>query len=126
MPRALAVALALLASSVQAAIQLEPDGHFAEPGFALLVYHNRYIVGRAGGVQGILHGRRVFDAGQVVVRGRDGKTYGGDAVKVGERAVENGAAVVKGRIDALEVRSEERRVGKECCTVCRSRWSPYH
>ena len=22
--------------------------------------------------------------------------------------------------------SEERRVGKECCTVCRSRWSPYH
>ena len=24
------------------------------------------------------------------------------------------------------VRSEERRVGKECRTVCRSRWSPYH
>ena len=23
-------------------------------------------------------------------------------------------------------RSEERRVGKECRTVCRSRWSPYH
>ena len=23
-------------------------------------------------------------------------------------------------------RSEERRVGKECCTPCRSRWSPYH
>ena len=23
-------------------------------------------------------------------------------------------------------RSEERRVGKECTTVCRSRWSPYH
>ena len=22
--------------------------------------------------------------------------------------------------------SEERRVGKECCLVCRSRWSPYH
>jgi NAD(P)-dependent dehydrogenase (short-subunit alcohol dehydrogenase family) len=26
----------------------------------------------------------------------------------------------------LVVRSEERRVGKECRTVCRSRWSPYH
>ena len=25
-----------------------------------------------------------------------------------------------------EGRSEERRVGKECCLVCRSRWSPYH
>ena len=23
-------------------------------------------------------------------------------------------------------RSEERRVGKECQTLCRSRWSPYH
>ena len=24
------------------------------------------------------------------------------------------------------VRSEERRVGKECPSLCRSRWSPYH
>ena len=24
------------------------------------------------------------------------------------------------------VRSEERRVGKECASMCRSRWSPYH
>ena len=23
-------------------------------------------------------------------------------------------------------RSEERRVGKECISLCRSRWSPYH
>src|SRR3546814_4618088 len=27
---------------------------------------------------------------------------------------------------ALIVRSEERRVGKECVSTCRSRWSPYH
>ena len=26
----------------------------------------------------------------------------------------------------LVARSEERRVGKECLAVCRSRWSPYH
>src|SRR3546814_6389746 len=26
----------------------------------------------------------------------------------------------------LDVRSEERRVGKECVSTCRSRWSPYH
>jgi len=25
-----------------------------------------------------------------------------------------------------DARSEERRVGKECNTLCRSRWSPYH
>src|SRR3546814_13349406 len=26
----------------------------------------------------------------------------------------------------LKIRSEERRVGKECVGTCRSRWSPYH
>src|SRR3546814_11777074 len=24
------------------------------------------------------------------------------------------------------IRSDERRVGKECVSTCRSRWSPYH
>src|SRR3546814_9160891 len=26
----------------------------------------------------------------------------------------------------FRLRSEERRVGKECVSTCRSRWSPYH
>ena len=26
----------------------------------------------------------------------------------------------------ISIRSEERRVGKECLRLCRSRWSPYH
>src|SRR3546814_16369367 len=26
----------------------------------------------------------------------------------------------------LDIRSEERSVGKECISTCRSRWSPYH
>src|SRR3546814_15870570 len=30
-----------------------------------------------------------------------------------------------GRI-CRRIRSEERRVGKECVSTCRSRWSPYH
>src|SRR5213082_4148419 len=39
--------------------------------------------------------------------------------------------LVSGDIEAqirrvFENRSEERRVGKECLTQCRSRWSPYH
>src|SRR3546814_11256057 len=29
-------------------------------------------------------------------------------------------------LDALRLRSEERRVGKECVSTCRSRWSPCH
>src|SRR3546814_18479160 len=28
--------------------------------------------------------------------------------------------------DTVVTRSEERRVGKECVSTCRSRWSPYH
>src|SRR3546814_7150755 len=39
-------------------------------------------------------------------------------------------AVVKQRVHEAEAfgieRSEERRVGKECVSTCRSRWSPYH
>src|SRR3546814_12431351 len=30
------------------------------------------------------------------------------------------------RIFVIDVRSEKRRVGKECVSTCRSRWSPYH
>src|SRR3546814_16192653 len=40
-------------------------------------------------------------------------------------------ALVKAQLDANtlplgQARSEERRVGKECVSTCRSRWSPYH
>src|SRR3546814_12135521 len=31
-----------------------------------------------------------------------------------------------GQAQPSGVRSEERRVGKECDSTCRSRWSPYH
>src|SRR3546814_11043709 len=30
------------------------------------------------------------------------------------------------RVGRHDERSEERRVGKECVSTCRSRWSPYH
>src|SRR3546814_18105253 len=30
------------------------------------------------------------------------------------------------RAGVRHIRSEERRVGKECVRTCRSRWSPYH
>src|SRR3546814_4690132 len=30
------------------------------------------------------------------------------------------------RLELPAERSEERRVGKECVSTCRSRWSPYH
>ena len=35
-------------------------------------------------------------------------------------------STITNMIVALMLRSEERRVGKECIPPCRSRWSPYH
>src|SRR3546814_7161085 len=32
----------------------------------------------------------------------------------------------RGAADGARARSEERRVGKECVSTCRSRWTPYH
>src|SRR3546814_3886378 len=50
--------------------------------------------------------------------GRGAGPGSGDAGHgAGGRAVRPGAA---------RARSEERRVGKECVSTCRSRWSPYH
>src|SRR3546814_7939260 len=42
------------------------------------------------------------------------------------------AQLARSRVEGLYAviaaahRSEERRVGKECVSTCRSRWSPYH
>src|SRR3546814_15248910 len=61
-----------------------------------------------------------------------------DAIEIGEevraRAEESAARVLevlrRGEqfvfvgLARLEIRSEERRVGKECVSTCRSRWSP--
>ena len=43
---------------------------------------------------------------------------------VGRTHMRSLAAWLEGR--PLRRRSEERRVGKECTVLCRSRWSPYH
>src|SRR3546814_6250328 len=58
---------------------------------------------------------------------------GGIGGAIARRLHGQGATVVLSgtRADALtalagELRSEERRVGKECVSTCRSRWSPYY
>src|SRR3546814_14778036 len=48
----------------------------------------------------------------------------------GQRGVEIEGArdmiVIDRAVGDRRRRSEERRVGKECVSTCRSRWSPYH
>ena len=43
-----------------------------------------------------------------------------------ERTVATECGDYRFHVSADDGRSEERRVGKECVTQCRSRWSPYH
>ena len=48
---------------------------------------------------------------------------------IADKIIGKGAAalMVLGGFKAVYAdRSEERRVGKECRSTCRSRWSPYH
>src|SRR3546814_8969175 len=49
------------------------------------------------------------------------------AVDQGELQPEVGGELHRVLVDLdRQLRSEERRVGKECVSTCRSRWSPYH
>ena len=44
----------------------------------------------------------------------------------GITVLQSSVAIGTGPSRSLRWRSEERRVGKECYALCRSRWSPYH
>src|SRR3546814_4175858 len=60
-----------------------------------------------------------------------GGTRDGAVLCEGQSAGQSATGECKGcaRIggsELLRIRSEERRVGKECVSTCRSRWSPDH
>src|SRR3546814_3069526 len=52
----------------------------------------------------------------------------GDAVALEEAGHHSGPATLQRwkPVARASRRSEERRVGNECVSTCRSRWSPYH
>ena len=43
-----------------------------------------------------------------------------------DRGLLQNVAPISTEVKPKRTRSEERRVGKECLRLCRSRWSPYH
>src|SRR3546814_19905940 len=79
--------------------------------------HHRHVLARPGerGIGGAI------ERPAARLRGRDPPIEPGavQAVELEAHAREARAAVIGGE------RSEERRVGKECVSTCRSRWSPY-
>ncbi len=95
----------LMASVCLAQIELKPEGYFEEPGFAFLVYHNDYLVGRRGGLQMFLHGKRILDAGEVVCLTKQGSYLDFDAKEVGDRIVdtERGLSIIPGKIMPVDL-----------------------
>src|SRR3546814_14963125 len=59
-----------------------------------------------------------------------GETRFSDLARAAEGAGDNATMLAAARAlhqwQRERLRSEERRVGKECVSTCRSRWSPYH
>src|SRR3546814_11597246 len=66
---------------------------------------------------------RIFVAGEYLV-GIDALKLKG--VGAADFAQGENAPVFAVGLSVIKCRSEERRVGKECVSTCRSRWSPYH
>src|SRR3546814_2007511 len=72
--------------------------------------------------RGRQHGKPADEAHVPLVRGQSGHGDGADSL--GTTAI--GAGRAAGGAASMASRSEERRVGKEGVSTCRSRWSPYH
>ncbi|MBE0460764.1 MAG: glycoside hydrolase family 9 protein [Candidatus Aminicenantes bacterium] len=95
----------LTASVCFARIEMKPEGYFETPGFAFLVYHNDYLVGKRGGLQMFLHGKRVADAGEVVCLTAYGRYLDFNVKEIGRRIVdtERGLSIIQGKIKPMDI-----------------------
>src|SRR3546814_17277476 len=66
------------------------------------------------------------DAARRVVRMSSAEVMIEVCAKTPRQSRESQRVIRAGAREARPGRSEERRVGKECVSTCRSRWSPYH
>ena len=89
----------------------------------------RLVAPGSGGPTRAVIDTRSIEPGDLFVglRGErvDGGRFAADALAAGAWGVLVDPAHADG-LSGGAVRSEERRVGKECSKQCRSRWSPYH
>src|SRR3546814_12772227 len=85
------------------------------------------VTGGAGGIGSATARRLAAEGASVVVADIAADAAEAVAAEIGTAAAGKAfdAADVES-IEALVSRSEERRVGKEGDSTCRSRWAPYH
>ena len=85
------------ATAASPEIVMKPEGYFETPGFAFLVYHNTYFMGKRGGLEAFLHGRRMIDAGEVVGTTAAGKLLDYESKETESRVVDqaSGASIIR-------------------------------
>ena len=89
----------------------------------LLTEKNRILV--AGGMESMTNAPYLLPKARAGLRMGHGQVIDHMFYDGLEDAYEKGRLMGSFAEDCAQ-RSEERRVGKECTSVCRSRWSPYH
>src|SRR3546814_12689874 len=118
--------------------------------YTTLFRSTRFFPGRAGCSRRLdRQGRQGADPGRPAIALADGLAVGGPAQAAGGDPARRDDRILGRADDAaffrrtapfpgrwagadhlfrrrFRERSEERRVGKECVSTCRSRWSPYH
>src|SRR3546814_4738718 len=80
------------------------------PGLEIMLPDGRWVA------QPTVPGAFLVNAGQILKRWTNNRF----------RATPHRVISPKSGEARYSIRSEERRVGKECVSTCRSRWSPYH
>src|SRR3546814_13897719 len=97
-------------------------------------------IGSFAGLSAVLNSEQgiLFERGEVPFSQKDGVLTIGDSRLQGPQLGITFSGTANNKTRAISVsgtavpafvlntRSEERRVGKQCVSTCRSRWSPYH
>ena len=89
-------------------------------GYFIDIPYLKAVGDRFGVKMNIIHIGRYKSAGENYVRNKMSDEFRENTKQLLDTKYDNFVSVV------AKNRSEERRVGKECLRLCRSRWSPYH
>ena len=129
-PRRARLAAACTATAAVCALSITPDAFatptcsFVAPTMTItLPVSNDTAAVRRNGANLEVHSGTV--AGSTVSCGAP-TVAATNTINVNDSSAGNTGLILDLTFGEFAQRSEERRVGKECTVLCRSRWSPYH